>query len=231
MFAAYQRAGRCTGTATPGAKALLAALLERFPTGRNGGIYNCRSIRGRASRSVHGEGRALDVMCSVATGRRIVAALLPKAGRLGVQAIIHDRRIYTARAPRGRFYGGVSPHRDHVHIELGRPAALHLNLRSARAILGGAMPIVVSRDGGPQGPFPLPAGHWYGPMSPDTRNHSGYWEKDRPAIQAIQREVGVPQTGRFDAITAAACSKWKVQNGHPSDPLIGQRTWELMTRR
>lgn len=136
VFSAYQPATGCTNGAGLGARALMLALLARYPAAESWGIFNCRRTA-LGNRSAHGEGRALDIGCSVQVGERIVARLL-KAGphRLGISVMIHNRRIYSARSPQGRAYNGV-PHRDHVHIELTRRAADNLSLARARRVLSG----------------------------------------------------------------------------------------------
>lgn len=137
-FARWRQAsGPCAKAAQPGARALMAALLVRYPGTRSWGILSCRDTA-LGNKSAHAKGRALDVGCSLTVGRRIVRRLL-KIGpaRLGISVIIHDRVIYSRRAPRGRRYTGV-PHRDHVHIEMTGKAAKRLNLSTIRRILSEA---------------------------------------------------------------------------------------------
>lgn len=136
-FARWQAAsGRCSSGAQPGARALMLALTLRFPGTKSWGIYSCRNTA-LGNASAHGEGRALDVGCSLDTGHRVVRKLLDLGPwKLGISAIIHDRRIYSRRSPRGRAYNGV-PHRDHVHIELTRKAARRLSLARAKRVLAG----------------------------------------------------------------------------------------------
>lgn len=134
-FARWTGAGsRCSGGAGAGARALMAAILLTHPNARSWGIYNCRPTA-LGNPSTHGEGRALDIGCSLEVGDRIVRHLL-RVGpwRLGIQCIIHDRRIYTARSPGGRAYHG-HPHRDHVHVEMTRKAARNLSLARAKRVL------------------------------------------------------------------------------------------------
>jgi hypothetical protein len=121
---------------------------------RNLGIYNCRSVRGSTNRSVHGEGRAVDVGFSgVANpaGTRLLNTLLPHVGALGIQMIIWNRRIYSARYPTGARYTGAVPHTDHLHIELTWNAARGLTRNRVRQIVGG---------GGAPAPAPAPAPDW-----------------------------------------------------------------------
>lgn len=134
-FARWQPAtGRCTGKAGNGARALMMVLLIVFPRAKNWGIYNCRPTA-LGNPSAHGEGRALDIGCSIEIGKRIVAYLL-KIGpwRLGISVIIHNGVIYSAKSPRGRRYTG-NPHRDHVHVEMTRKASNHLTVARAKRVL------------------------------------------------------------------------------------------------
>lgn len=135
-------AAECTGSPEPGAKALLAWLLETYPLAWSLGIYNCRGVRGSTTTSLHGEGRAVDLGLpmvngrAIPTGHRIVDRIGEHGRRLGVQCAIYDRSIWSARSPQGRYYGGVHPHYDHIHIELTRASGKNLNLATLRSVLG-----------------------------------------------------------------------------------------------
>lgn len=136
-FARWQQAVHCTGSAAPGARALMVGLLLGFPGARNLGIYNCRSTA-LGNRSAHSEGRADDVGCVMALGNQIVHALLHLPGgpaSLGISAIIHNRVIYSRKSPNGRPYSG-DPHTDHVHIEITRKAGRHLSLLRVKRVMG-----------------------------------------------------------------------------------------------
>ncbi len=118
---------------------------ENFVIGEHVLTGNCRAVRGGGTRSIHSEGRALDVAMPTTGGRgskaghSLVQTLRADAAALGIQCIIYDRRIWSARSPgkNGRAYGGVNPHYDHLHIELTRSAASKLTVATARSILGG----------------------------------------------------------------------------------------------
>ena len=86
-FARWERAADCTGGATPGAKALLAGVLERYaPHGAvSKGIYNCRTVRGKTTPSCHGEGRAVDV------GFPLVGGKANTVGVVGGDAVDAER--------------------------------------------------------------------------------------------------------------------------------------------
>jgi hypothetical protein len=138
----WEAATRCTGDAEPGARALLAWLLENYDDGFSLGIYNCRSVRGASTKSTHGEGRGVDFGLPMINGRAnpighgIVPRLGAQGARLGIQTVIWDRRIWSAASPNGRPYTGVAPHYDHLHIELTRAAAAQMTLATFRAVLG-----------------------------------------------------------------------------------------------
>ena len=134
---------RCAAGPASGARALMAWSLETYAEAFSMGIYNCRPVRGSTAPSVHGEGRADDVGFPIIDGRanpaghRLVGRLGEHGKRLGIQAVIFDRTIWSATSPGGRRYDGVAPHRDHAHIELTRAAAGRLTLATLRAVLGG----------------------------------------------------------------------------------------------
>ncbi len=145
-FAPWDSAVRCVGSARPGARALMAFCLASDPLARNLGIYACRPVRGGSEPSKHAEGRADDVGFPMVNGRanpaghRLVRRLLRNPERCGIQAIIFDRTIWSAKSPNGRPYRGVNPHLDHVHIELTRDAADRLNVATLRHWLADPVP-------------------------------------------------------------------------------------------
>lgn len=78
-------------------------------------------------------------------------------------------------------------------------------------------------------PFPLPSGHWYGPPSSDSRNHSGYYSaSERPAIKKIQAKVGVTADGYYGPNTKKAVKKWQKSHGLTADGYTGIKTWSKM---
>jgi hypothetical protein len=139
-------------------------------------------------------------------GAAIVKALLPYVGRLGIQTIINNRTIWSARSPKGRRYRGVSPHYDHVHIELNRAAAKGLTKASVRAILKGAKNPVA----------PKPAVKPAVKPTVSVRNvQPGDKGGQVLTIQkALAREVGLNYTsgpGVFGDKTKAAYKAWQVK--------------------
>lgn len=138
-FPSWDPATHCTGSATQGAQALMRFIIERYDSkgAGNWGIYNCRSVRGGSDTSLHAEGRALDVGFPLGDpdGDDLLKRLLRVPGRLGIQAIIYERRIYSALSPDGRPYTGVAPHYDHLHIELTREAGARLTYETVKRVL------------------------------------------------------------------------------------------------
>jgi hypothetical protein len=102
---------------------------------------NCRTVVGGSTTSAHGEGRALDIGMPMKNGRgsaaghRLVKLLGTVGKKLGVQAIIYDRTIWSAKSPGGRRYTGAHPHYDHIHVELTRSAASNLTKATIRGLL------------------------------------------------------------------------------------------------
>ncbi|HEV2772833.1 MAG TPA: hypothetical protein VGV57_08415 [Thermoleophilaceae bacterium] len=97
-------------------------------------------MRGGSRLSRHGEGRAVDWYrnandpTQAAEAQRIIDWLLGPdaqgnqhalARRMGIEEVIWNRRIWTARrhAEGWRPYGGVNPHTDHLHIGMNWPGA------------------------------------------------------------------------------------------------------------
>lgn len=98
---------------------------------------------------------------------------------------------------------------------------------------GGSTPAPAPRPGTPAPPFPLPAGHWFGPEDPDPHNHSGYWASDRPHIETLQRQLrqrgwSISVTGRYDARTFEVVTAFQREKGLRSDGLTGAKTWPVV---
>lgn len=150
-FVPWTAATKCTTGCGSGTSALLRVILKRHPKGRSLGCFNCRPTRGASNLSKHGEGRALDVGFTMVKGRGSAEgyALVKDIGEhgkaLGVEAIIYDRKIWSAKSPGGRAYTGAAPHYDHVHIELSRSAAGSLTDAKIVKILGGGTGAAAAR--------------------------------------------------------------------------------------
>lgn len=117
----------CSGGAQPGTKIMADFIMQKFGT-RNLGIYNCRSVRGGTSLSLHGEGRAFDAGLLVSNpaekqrGDELFLWAIQNAVNFGFQEVIWNRQIWTPA--RGiRAYTGTNPHTDHVHLGQNRAGA------------------------------------------------------------------------------------------------------------
>ncbi len=128
----YEPAVQCSGRGQEGAKQLMAWYLGAYSAkgGKNLGIYNCRPVAGSASLSLHGEGRACDlgVPVGAAWAQTLADGLVASSAELGVQLVIHNRKVWSGRHPFDgwRAYGGSNPHTDHLHVELSWQAARDL---------------------------------------------------------------------------------------------------------
>lgn len=109
------------------------------------GIYNCRNARGSTSLSHHAEGRALDIGIPTITpsradavkGMQVVHALGSTGARLGIDHLIYNRTIWSARKPGGRPYTGEHPHYDHIHAGLTQLSGANLSYGTLLAVIGG----------------------------------------------------------------------------------------------
>ena len=143
-FPTWEPAVRCTSGPSQGALALMRWFVEEFGDegGYNLGIYNCRPVRGGGASSLHGEGRACDFGFPVGDpdGDECRDRLLDRVGRLGIQCIIYERRIFSKVSPDGRYYTGVNPHYDHLHVELSRESAAKLTFATVEHHLNPSLP-------------------------------------------------------------------------------------------
>lgn len=138
-FPVWQGAKACTSGPQPGVLAFARWAMEEYGEkgGYNLGIYNCRTVRGGSTTSLHGEGRAFDFGFPVGDpdGDRALRRLLRAPGRLGIQCIIYERKIYSRVSPEGRDYTGLVPHLDHLHVEFTWEAANKLTYKTVKQIL------------------------------------------------------------------------------------------------
>ncbi len=130
---AWQGGRNCTGSFTAGARQLKTYLQGAYPQIGSIGGYSCRQNTADASKtSVHGTGRALDIMIRTDGGKAdndkgdpIGTWLIQHATELGVQYIIWDRTSYNSSrsGTKYRGYTGPNPHVDHLHVELNLAGA------------------------------------------------------------------------------------------------------------
>lgn len=224
-FEPYQPARNCTGGPAAGTGALLAWLqTTQAPPGSSLGIYNCRNVRGSSTKSLHGEGRALDWGVPVGTGptgtvlgHDLVDMLGTHAHIIGIQCIIYDRTIWSRVSPNGRPYTGASPHFDHLHIELTRAAAGNLTLTTVTDTLGNGAP---DADGSSPGTGTPPRTLRLGVKGSAVR-----------AAQELLTLHGFdpgPCDGVFGANTDAAVRAFQGVGGLEVDGIVGRRTWDAL---
>ncbi|MGH3863589.1 peptidoglycan-binding domain-containing protein [Actinokineospora sp.] len=212
----YEPARSCTGAATDGARALMAWFLGAYGSrgGRNLGIYNCRSIAGSSTTSLHGEGRATDLGVPVGApwAQALADRLVAMSAELGIQCVIYARRIWSGSYPNAgwRPYNGLNAHVDHLHVELSWSGARTLTAATVQRVLGGT-------------PAPVPGA--------------------RPTIRAGSRGDAVREAqnrlaahgfgpgaadGVFGPKTTDAAKRFQGARGLAADGIVGPRTWAAL---
>jgi hypothetical protein len=66
----------------------------------------------------------------------IIELLGPHGHRLQIDHVIYNRMIWSAKSPNGRYYSGVHPHYDHLHIGFNKIGAANVNYATLVAVLG-----------------------------------------------------------------------------------------------
>ena len=130
---AWDGGAHCTGGFTPGGRALSTHLRANFAGISSIGGYSCRpNTANRAKMSVHGSGRALDIMIPLdrgdadnGIGDPIANWLIAHSAEIGIQYLIWDRTQWSGSRTSGRVraYTGPNPHIDHIHAEITLPAS------------------------------------------------------------------------------------------------------------
>ena len=115
----------CSGGLKPGARARGDQIAAKFGVADVQG-YACRpNTANKSQLSMHGTGRALDIMVKGAKGDTIANYIVQNANALGFQLVIWNRTLWKVTPDGGssRAYSGPNPHTDHVHAELTLAAA------------------------------------------------------------------------------------------------------------
>jgi len=188
--------------------------------GRNLGIYNCRSVAGSSTTSLHGEGRATDfgVPVGAAWAQALADLLVARSAELGIQCVIYNRRIWSGSYPHAgwRTYKGTNPHTDHLHVELSWNSARTLTAARVQQVLGG---------GGGQPAPPKPGAR------PTVRRGSR-----GPAVSELQRILNAwyPSLSRlgvdgiFGPATEARVKYMQKRAGLAVDGVVGPNTWRRL---
>jgi hypothetical protein len=224
-FSDWQGATTCTAGPGKGASALARWIRDEFEKCYGAGIYNCRTVRGGSTTSTHGEGRAIDAMFPTVSGkghpdgRRLLKLLAAHGKELGIQAIIYERNIYSAKSPNGRAYTGVHPHWDHLHIELTRASAANLTLATIRKYLE------------PK-PAPKPVPKPVQDLGDKVKDLEQYptlkWKDRHERLKLVQRFLGIEDDGIFGKVTFSAVNRYKRSHGLPADGVFGIECWKLL---
>lgn len=242
-WATWQVATRCDPPARQGTKALMAWVLETYPDAANWGIYVCREVAGRSNYSCHAEGRATDIGLPYVNGganpvgHKIVKRIGEHGKRLGIQAAIFDRRIWSEQSPTGRYYSGSHPHYDHIHFEMTRKAADTLTLSTFRQILGtsGPAPTPPPADSYDKVVDSLPMIDLSGVSSrvPSTWPRGATIKTLQGAL--IARSFAPANTIRDDKVdgiagpgTKSAVRRFQEAKGLKADYKVGDRTWDKL---
>lgn len=124
---AWNGGSSCSGGLRAGSRVLGEFVGREFTAVTTVGGYSCRRNTANSARmSVHGTGRALDIMLPLASGGQadngrgdaIANWLVKNAADMGVQLIIWDRTVWRSNGSNDGSYSGPHPHHDHVHVEL-----------------------------------------------------------------------------------------------------------------
>ncbi|MEZ4375248.1 MAG: MYXO-CTERM sorting domain-containing protein [Polyangiaceae bacterium] len=132
----WNNGASCAGGITTGGEILRQYLYDHFPQIASIGGYACRQNTANLSElSVHGTGRALDIMIPVVgadqdadndAGDPVGNWLIENAEAIGIQYMIWDQWSWNASRAAGskdRAYTGPNPHVDHLHVELSLAAS------------------------------------------------------------------------------------------------------------
>jgi hypothetical protein len=218
----YEPAAGCTGRSQQGAKELMAWFLGAYGAlgGKNLGIYNCRNIAGSQTLSLHGEGRACDLGVPTGQGwaKTLADALVAHSGELGIQLVIHDRKVWSARHPFDgwRHYAGRNPHQDHLHVELSWKAARELTATAVQATLA-----LTEQD------FPAwPGRHLR--HTPGRLMRGGDVRTWQQRMADIGREITVDAI--FGPQSARVARDFQRDKGLDVDGTVGPKTWAASWR-
>jgi len=211
----------------------MAYMLDRYAWSSSMGIYNPRPP------SLHADGRGWDMGIPTAggsarpdLGMQVVNLIGPHGKRLGIQTMIYNRRIWTARSPGGRGYGGRHPHNDHIHFDLSRAAADNLTYATLVAVLGrgGEGAIAVSPPDSSKRPYPGYGGRYGG------YNRIEFERKADGNVAFIQTRINahspasrhIKADGWFGPLTEERVKQFQQAKGLKADGVVGPATWAAL---
>ena len=216
-YASYERCYKCSGRAQPGTVALLKYLLLKFPYTKSLGIYNCRPISGTSVLSNHSCGLAIDLGIPMAgsaartdLGDPIVVFLDSVSSTIGLTEQIYNRVRYTASYPRGKYYGGVSPHRDHNHMSISKVKGLSLTFDQIVAVAGQPIPEGDDEMTLKRGDKGVAVARFQKAMMaekagalPNFGADADFGGETEAAVKDFQARTDLAQTGQVDCVTGA----------------------------
>lgn len=238
----YVGAKRCTGYAQPGNKALMAWYLGAY--GKQGaanlGIYVCKSIAGSNTTSLHGEGRADDLGSKpykrLPFMQDLADALVANSRELGIQLVIHHRKIWSANYPHSgwRNYSGEN-HDGHIHAELTPASANTLTVTKINQILG----TVVVR---PNQPKPIDWTRRLIMALPELKPGTGAKGKPNEDVQTMQNllqargfrshiDASGGADGRWGPSTTLDLKAFQKAAKIKPDGVCGKLTWAHLLRQ
>ena len=127
----WQGTRGCGGKLLAGSSKLGTYLQDKYTVITSVGGYSCRqNTANKSETSVHGTGRALDIMIPTLGGQAdntagdpIANWLVQNATRIGIQLVIWDHSVWHCDGRNDTPYTGPIPHVDHIHAELTKAAA------------------------------------------------------------------------------------------------------------
>ena len=180
--------------------------------------------------------------------RRVVAS--PPEAR--VKYIISNKRICSGQGqsyPPGvwRPYTGSNPHTKHAHVSVRHGPSLFDDEAPwgwaadvpapapppLPALAEPALPVPTAFPAAVP-PYPLAAGHWYGPESSDPKNHSGFYAVDRPWIRylvlllAARGWAFVEDADHFSTAFREQVVSFQRYAGIADDGLVGHETFSAL---
>lgn len=218
----YQGAKSCTSGPQPGAWGQMDWYLHNYKDlgGVNSGIYNCRTVRGGRTTSLHGEGRACDNGVrpySAEYGTKLANAIVNNSRELGVQCVIFNRKIWSSSYPdRWRNYTGVASHVDHLHVEFAWASAKRARAAQRELwakILGGGAGGGTGTSGGSRTYTTVT----YGQLL--KRYVTGL------PVMDVQHVLGIETDSYYGDDTATAVGKFQAKHGLLVDEIVGPKTW------
>lgn len=220
-FAPISSCLKCSGKAQTGTVALAKYLMLRFPKTGSLGIYNCRLP------SKHSCGRAFDSKIPTTStgaaitsiGYPVVQFLIQYSTFLGIQLVIYNRVYYSANAPKGAYYNGVHPHRDHVHLEHLMSKAQSLTFAQIEAHCGKVTTTPPPTTDWTEGLIMALPTLKQGMNSTDVKRGQGLLLANGQTVEV---------DGDFGPVTATKTVAFQKSKSLVADGIIGPNTWKKL---